>query len=172
MIYYLANIFVTFFRYGLSGFNGNSKTLDVKNTEKTLSDDTIKEIENAITDLLEQYNDTDFDYPHGGRVLTPFERHLAQNFSSGPQTRADAVEGMLLSLNQVGEEIQSMLPGSSIESSVDGSDLNDSILKGHLGLDIDTVTSLVYPIFMDLLKDGFVYRPDSNTFVITTKVKL
>ena len=147
MIYYLTNIIITFIRYGLSGFFGDSLTTTM------LDEATLQKIEDSVLDMLDKHDVASLDYEYSGRVLTPFERHLSRNFSPDQkQTKAGVVESMLLSLNHVAEEIQRMLPGSNTESRVDGSDLSNNILKGHLGLDIDTVTSDVYPIFMDLLK--------------------
>lgn len=170
MILRITKIVYLFIYYGLTGF----KSQPVSHFEPSLTDELLdQQIEEAVNKIISAMNDDDLDYPTGGRLLTPFEAHLSKNIGPSTKTRADYVEGMLLSLNSVGEEIKAMVPDSIIESSVDGSSLSsNNILVGHLGLTVDKVTSSVYPIFIDLLKDGFMYKKDSNTFVITTKVSV
>ena len=130
------------------------------------------QVTDALTKLVSELSESVVDLDAPTRVLTPFKQYLSIHISSRSKTKTEYVEGMLLSLNSIGEEIKTYIPESTIKSSIDSSMLKNDILIGHLQFTIDSVTSLVYPIFIDLLKDGFTYMKESNSFVITTKVNI
>lgn len=105
------------------------------------------------------------------RVIRPFAYYMAQHFDRDDFTRAEIVENMTLSLENLGEEIMMHVPDSTITTKVErAEDKAGVLLHGHLDWKVDVPTPKVYAINMDLLKDGFVYRTDSNTFVITGRV--
>lgn len=105
------------------------------------------------------------------RLTTPFSKHMGKYFDkSDEQTMTDIVENMLLSLESIGNEILTIIDGK-ITTSIDRRDMGSyTLVDGHLGLDVDTVDPDVYTISMELLRDGFTFRADSRTFVITSKV--
>jgi len=105
------------------------------------------------------------------RVIRPFAYHMSQHFDSDGLTRSEIVENMTLSLESLGAEIMMHVSDSTITTKVEREeDKAGVLLHGHLDWKVDTPTPKVYAINMDLLRDGFVYRTDSNTFVITGRV--
>jgi hypothetical protein len=111
--------------------------------------------------------------PDDHRTVSPFSQHMKKYFKQPPGqvTRTEVIENMHLSLESLGEELQMVVPGSSVSSKVDRVELTDSMLiHGHLTWEVDNPTPEVYDITMDLLKDGFVFRADTKSFVITSRV--
>jgi hypothetical protein len=107
-----------------------------------------------------------------GRTIKPFASHMSKYFGTeGDFTRSEVVENMTLSLESVGKEIQSIVSGSTISSRVERTDGKSGIiLHGHLDWKVDNHNPKVYAISMDLLKDGFIFRADTSTFVITGRI--
>jgi len=107
-----------------------------------------------------------------GRTIKPFALHMSKYFGSdGEFTRTEVIENMALSLESVSNEIKSIVSGSTISSNVERKDEKGvTILHGHLDWKVDNHSPKVYAISMDLLKDGFVFRADTCTFVITGRI--
>lgn len=106
------------------------------------------------------------------RVIRPFSMHMAKHFDAeNKPNKTEFIEGMTLSLESLGKEIKSIVAGSTISSWVERTENDTSvILHGYLDWKVDNHTPEVYDISMDLLKDGFMYRVDSDAFVITGRV--
>jgi len=106
------------------------------------------------------------------RTISPFEFHLNQYFNkTSTKSNSDIVENLLCSLVSLGEEISEAVPNSVISTAVDrGKKQGIDIIYGHLDWKVDNQSPLVYSICMDLLKDGFIFRADTKTFVISTEV--
>lgn len=165
MISAAVNVVTKFLYYGISGFT--SKKIDV--TPREVFDE---ELTQAMEAIIAGIGDDDLDYSEPSRLLPPFSSYLS-TYDGPIKSRSEFIEALLVSLNNIGQEITSIVPKSTVETSIDPiNPLNKNIVIGHLKWDIDTLTSLVYPICMDLLKDGFIYRPDTNSFVITTRIKV
>jgi hypothetical protein len=106
------------------------------------------------------------------RVIESFETHLRRNFTpKSVKNNSDIIESLLASLVSLGESICEVVPHSTISTGVERERKNGvDVIYGHLGWEVDNQSPVVYSICMDLLKDGFIFRADSKTFVISTEV--
>ncbi len=104
--------------------------------------------------------------------VRPFAYHLNKHLGDvRTLNRTEVIEGMLLSLESLGSEIKAAVGATDLESRVEREERpNTLLIHGHLRWKVDKQTPAVYSIIMDLLKDGFIYRADTNSFVITSKV--
>lgn len=106
------------------------------------------------------------------RKVSPFKYHLKKHFTENRElSRTEIVENLLMSLTSLGQEITELTDGV-VECSVENSDQKEgSVLHGHISWEVDKVSPVVYDIAIDLLKDGFIFRADTKTFVITSRIE-
>jgi len=152
----------------IKGFNGESEP-DPEESEQTFFDADSDDLPPAIVQAIEAARSGNMSI----RTVHPFAYHMSKFFDGeGVPTRSEAVENMLLSLESLGKEIEAQTSSrgtvtSKVEREVTG---KDTLLHGHLDWRVDKHSPNVYAISMDLLRDGFIFRADTRTFVITGKM--
>lgn len=167
MINYLATFLTSFFHElfkALAGRGQSKKAVDDAQFEEFMGA-AIEAIKDAIdSGELEMFDD--------GRVLSPFEYHLERTVDgANVTTRSELIEGIGAALDSVGEEITHIIPEATFSSRVERAERGGrELIDGYLTVDVDKHTPVLYSIYMDLLKDGFVFRTDSKAFVITANL--
>lgn len=103
---------------------------------------------------------------------TPFEALMARHATPEAEESTSAfIECMLSALNDLGEEIMAHVPTSKIATGIEREEDKDfNIFKGSIEWRLDEFEPIVYPISIGLLKDGFIYVADEQSYVITVKV--
>ena len=104
-----------------------------------------------------------------GHAIRPLSYHMSKFFDASREpSRSEAIENMALSLESLGKEIASATsPPGTVVCRVER---EKELLHGHLDWQFDKHNPDVYTISMDLLRDGFTFRADTKTFVITGKL--
>ena len=140
--------------------------------EEEPSDDELRRISEEFASILSQAG---VEVPHNKQqgLIAPFEVHMAKHFTPEMAESSSAfIEGMLSALTDLAEEIRTILPDSTISTSIDRKDTpKHRVFKGYLSWKLDSVNQMVYPISIGLLRDGFIYESASNSYVITVKVE-
>jgi len=104
-----------------------------------------------------------------GHAVRPLAYHMNKFFDESREpSRSEVIENMTLSLESLGKEIASATsPPGTVVCRVER---EDELLYGHLDWKVDKHSPDVYAISIDLLRDGFTFRADTKTFVITGKM--
>ena len=168
MIVLVVQFILKFIQGGLAAIRGTGQ----HSIEKKVSEVVSENFSNSFESLMSPIEDGSIEFPDIDRVISPFESHMEMFFSpESVKTNTGVIESLGSSLDSLGEEIMHLIPDSKITSKVGREkDRGQEVIFGHLDLKIDKYSPLVYSIYMDLLKDGFVYRTDSKSFVITAEV--
>lgn len=109
------------------------------------------------------------DSQQENRKIRSFEYHLSKQILPGQRiTRTEVIEAVTGALETIADEIKHEVGESSIDTKVER---DGNMLYGHLCWTIDKHSPDVYDIVMELLQDGFTYRTESNSFVITSRLE-
>jgi len=160
------NLFDVVFKFLRGGVSAFSRTSHETAPTHLSDDDTAK--------LLKEFGAAmrALDTTSKGRgALTPFEVHMARHSTPEfPKNNSAWIECVLSALTDLGEEIRSLVPESTITTSVERGEVGGvKTFKGHLSWDLDTTDPLVYTISISLLRDGFIYVKDEDSYVITVR---
>ena len=133
------------------------------------AEDILKEFGNFMQALGEEA-----EKAQGPRSLvTPFEVLMSKYASpEAAESNSAFIECMLSALTDMADEIKMIVPESQITTSVDRADSKKhDVFKGYLKWKLDNVDPMVYPISVGLLRDGFIFVKEENSYVITVKVE-
>ena len=162
MIEFLTSLLTKFFMGGFAALK----------TKPTAAEHQPAAVQSALESIMISLENGDIELPDPSRVISPFESHVSLFINDETEkTKSGFIEALGSSLDSMGEEIVSHVPESKVISKVDRDEKDGiEVILGSLDWQVDKQSPLVYSIYMDLLKDGFVYRADSKTFVITARV--
>jgi len=104
--------------------------------------------------------------------VTPFELLMERHYTPEVEkSQTLFVECMQDALEDTKGEILETVPESKVTTKVERVDNEEyHVYEGHIEWVIDKYTQHVYPICVDLMRDGFMFMPNTKTFVITAKV--
>jgi hypothetical protein len=105
-------------------------------------------------------------------VITPFEVLMEKHFTPEVvESKSVFIECVLSALTDICEEIRQVSPDSELTNTVKRDDINGKeVIKGYIEWKLDKNSPLVYPICMDLMKDGFMFMAKEKAFVITVRI--